>query len=48
MTDKRDLIDHSIVEINNGSNLILKTNNTEVIDAISKFMEFKSIEYRGH
>lgn len=41
MTDKRNLIDNSIVEMNGGSNLILKTNNTEVIDAISKFMKFK-------
>lgn len=48
MTDKKDLIDYSIVEMNNGSSLILNTNDTEVIDAISKFMEFQAIEHRGH
>lgn len=32
MTDKKDLIDYSIVEMNNGSSLILKTNDTEVIN----------------
>jgi hypothetical protein len=48
MTDKKDLIDYSIVEMNNGSSLILKTNDTEVIDAVSKFMEFQAIEHRGH
>jgi hypothetical protein len=48
MTDKKDLIDYGIVEMNNGSSLILKTNDTEVVDAIGKFMEFQSIEHRGH
>ncbi len=48
MTDKKELIDYGIVEMNNGSSLILKTNNTEVIDAISKFMEFQAVEHKGH
>jgi hypothetical protein len=48
MTDKKDLIDYGIVEMNNGSSLILKTNDTEVIDAISKFMEFQALEHKGH
>ena len=48
MTDKKDLINYGIVEMNNGSSLILKTNNTEVIDAISKFMEFQAVEHKGH
>lgn len=48
MTDKRDLIDYSIIEMNNGSSLILESNDTEVIDAISQFMEFQAIEHKGH
>jgi hypothetical protein len=48
MTDKRNLIDYSIIEMNNGSSLILESNDTEVIDAISQFMEFQAIEHRGH
>lgn len=48
MTDKRDLIDYSIIEMINGSSLILETNDTEIIDAISQFMEFQSIEHKGH
>jgi hypothetical protein len=48
MTDKRNLIDYSIIEMNNGSSLILESNDTEVIDAISQFMEFQAIEHKGH
>jgi len=48
MTDKKDLIDYGIVDMKNGSSLILMTNDTEVIDAISKFMEFQATEHRGH
>lgn len=48
MTKKKITIDYRIVEIKNGSNLLLATNDKEVADAINQFMIFQSIENRIH
>lgn len=48
MSDKIDLIKYSILEMNNGSSLLLTTNDKELIDAIRRFMEFQSREHFGH
>lgn len=45
MKNKKDLIDYNIIELKNGSSLILKTNDSEAIDAISLFMKFQSTEH---
>jgi len=48
MTKKKDLIDYSIVDMKNGSSLILTTNDKEVVDAINQFMKFQATEHKGH
>lgn len=48
MKNKKDLIDYSIVELKNGSSLILTTYDKEVVDAISQFMKFQTAEHKGH
>ena len=48
MTKKKDLIDYSIVDMKNGSSLILTTNDKEVVDAINQFMKFQATEHTGH
>lgn len=48
MSDKKDLIKYSIFEMNNGSSLLLTTNDKELIDAIRRFMEFQAREHFGH
>ncbi len=48
MKNKKDLIDYSIVELKNGSSLILTTNDKDVVDAISQFMKFQTAEHKGH
>jgi len=48
MTAKKDLIQYSIKDIDGGSVLILTTNDTELLDAIQKFMNFQSSQHMGH
>ena len=48
MSEKKDLIKYSISEMNNGSSLLLTTNDKELIDAIDQFMEFQAREHSGH
>jgi hypothetical protein len=48
MSEKKDLIKYSISEINNGSSLLLTTNDKELVDAIRQFMEFQAREHSGH
>ena len=48
MTEKKHLIRYDILEMNNGSTLLLTTNDKELIDAINQFMEFQSREHHGH
>lgn len=48
MKNKKDLINYSVVEMQNGSSLILTTNDKEVSDAISQFMKFQATEHKGH
>jgi hypothetical protein len=45
MSEKKDLIKYSILEMNNGSSLQLNTNDKELIDAITQFMEFQAREH---
>ena len=48
MTAKKNLIQYSIKEIDNGSILILATNDAELRDAIRQFMNFQSEQHMGH
>lgn len=48
MAKKKYLIDYNIAELKNGSSLILTTNDTEAIDAISQFIKFQSSEHKGY
>jgi hypothetical protein len=48
MSEKKELIKFDIMEMNNGSGLILTTNDKELVDAINQFMEFQSKEHHGH
>lgn len=48
MTTKRDLIQYSIKDIDGGSILILRTNDTELLAAIQQFMNFQSSQHMGH
>lgn len=48
MTVKKDLIQYSIKDMDGGSILILTTNDTELLDAIQKFMNFQSSQHMGH
>ena len=48
MSEKKDLIKYDILEMNNGSSLILTTHDKGLIDAINQFMEFQAREHTGH
>ena len=48
MTEKKDLINFSISDIEHGGALILTTNDTDILDAIKQFMAFQSSEHMGH
>jgi len=45
MSEKKDLIKYNIRNLNNGSSLQLTTNDKELIDAITQFMEFQAREH---
>jgi len=48
MAAKKNLIRYSIKEIDGGSVLILTTNDTELLNAIQRFMDFQSSQHMGH
>lgn len=48
MTKKKDLIKYNILELRNGSNLVLTTNDEELMDAISQFMKYQATAHVGH
>jgi len=48
MIAKKNLIQYSIENIDGGSILILTTNDTELLDAIQKFMNFQSSQHMSH
>lgn len=48
MSEKKDLIKYDILEMNNGSSLLLTTNDKELISAINQFMEYQSRQHHGH
>jgi DNA replication protein DnaD len=48
MSEKKDLIKYSIQETNNGSSLLLSTNDKELVDAIKQFMQFQTRQHYGH
>lgn len=48
MSEKKDLIKYSIEETNNGSSLLLSTNDKELVDAIKHFMQFQTRQHYGH
>ncbi|HET7344275.1 MAG TPA: hypothetical protein VFJ05_00200 [Nitrososphaeraceae archaeon] len=48
MSEKRDLIRYNILEMSNGSALMLTANDKELINAIRQFMEFQATEHHGN
>ena len=48
MTEKKNLINYSIKDIDGGSVLILVTNDTELLNAIQQFMNFQSSQHMSH
>ena len=48
MSEKKDLIKYNIRDLNNGSSLQLTTNDKELIDAITQFMDFQARQHYGH
>lgn len=48
MTKKKDLIKYNILELRNGSSLVLTTNDEELMDAISQFMKYQATAHVGH
>ncbi|MGG6460291.1 MAG: hypothetical protein ACM3JQ_02575 [Candidatus Eiseniibacteriota bacterium] len=48
MSEKKDSIKYDILDMKNGSALVLSTNDTQLIDSINHFMEFQAREHRGH
>jgi hypothetical protein len=48
MSEKKDLIKYSIVNIKNGSALVLTTTDKQLIDAIGQFVMFQATAHSGH
>ncbi|MFZ0344533.1 MAG: hypothetical protein WAL24_05195 [Nitrososphaeraceae archaeon] len=48
MTKKKDLIKYNILELRNGSSLVLITNDKELLDAISQFIKYQATAHVGH
>ena len=48
MEAKKDLIKYSIKSLNNGSTLVLTTDDGELLQAIHQFMEYQGKEHQGH
>ena len=48
MAEKKDLIEYSIKELDDGAILVLTTQDSELIQAIQQFMEFQGSEHHGH
>jgi TusA-related sulfurtransferase len=48
MTKKKDLIKYNILELRNGSSLVLITNDKELVDAISQFIKYQATAHVGH
>ena len=48
MTGKKDLIKYSVRQMNNGSALLLTTNDQQLIEAIHEFTAFQTGQHRGH
>ena len=48
MIKKKDLIKYNILELRNGSSLVLTTNDKELINAISQFMKYQAAAHVGH
>jgi hypothetical protein len=48
MTEKKDPLKYSILEVKNGSALLLTTNNQQLIGAIHQFIAFQTGQHSGH
>ena len=48
MTEMKDIIKYSIRQMNNGSALLLTTNDQQLIEAIHQFIAFQTGQHRGH
>lgn len=48
MTERKDMIRYDIKQINNGSILLLTTNDQQLISAIHQFIAFQSSQHVGH
>jgi hypothetical protein len=47
MTEKKDLLKYSILEVKNGFALLLTTNNQQLIEAIHQFIAFQTGQHSG-
>lgn len=48
MAEKKDLIQYSTRQIEDGEVLVLTTHDAELLDAIKQFMDFQSSQHMGH
>jgi hypothetical protein len=48
MAKKKDMIRYSIEQMDNGSALMLKTDDKELLSAIQQFMQYQGMEHKGH
>ena len=48
MTRKKDMILHSMEQLENGVDLNLSTDDKELQGGIQKFMQFQGMEHKGH
>jgi plastocyanin len=48
MSEKKDLINYSVNDLSNGSALILKTKDKEVLNAIHQFLTFQNAQHENH
>jgi hypothetical protein len=48
MTQNKDQIQYQIQDLENGSILLLITNNSNLVSSINQFMTYQSTEHKGH
>lgn len=48
MTQDKDQIQYQILDLKNGSILLLITNNSNLVSSINQFMTYQSTEHKGH
>jgi hypothetical protein len=48
MSEKKELIKYEVLQMKNGSTLLLTTHDKELIDGMNQFMEFQAREHHKH